>query len=329
MKDLTIILQGLVVPTQIELWKRHYKNYNVIISCWEDEPFNFEQGLISSWLPKKWKVIKNQYPPIRFKPQANLDYQIITTLNALKLVETKYVIKSRLDEFYSNVDLLATKLKRDEEKIVCGSVFFRKHGMYPFHIADKLMCGTKDNLLLMFESTLHNIEINFWDYSVPESQLGLGYVMGKENNIDLDNWAKSLNVISTKSIDKNSLTKTIRATADRLIKTSSNILSNKLFEDDIDLEYILDNFEHLSKVLDISKKEILNFTYEEIDDAKYIKKWFDVIDVNKLKPYIVTRSNGSLDGGRKWWYDNFDNKEEECVTSLVGYGKKNKKKINT
>jgi len=324
MKDVTLILQGLVAPKQLELWKKHYKDYNVIISCWEDEEFDFEKGLFSSWLPKNWKVIKNQYPLLRFKSEANLDYQILTTLNALKEVKTKYVVKSRLDEFYSNIYLLYKKLKKNEDKIVCGSVFFREYGLYPFHIADKLMCGTKDNLLLMFESTLHNIEINFWNYNIPESQLGLGYVMGKEINLDLDSWKQYLNM-NQRNIDRDTLTKTIRVASDKLIKNSSDVLSNNLFDEEIDFKSILDKFENSKYVLKIATDEILNFTYEKIDDAKYIRKWFDVVDVNRLKPYIVTRSNGGEDGGRKWWFNNFNNKEEECVTSLAMYGKKIKK----
>lgn len=321
MEDTTIILQGLVSPKQLELWKKNYKNCNVIISCWDDEQFDFNQGLVSSWLPKKWKVIKNQYPIVRFKSDANLDYQIITTLNALNHVKTKYVIKSRLDEYYSNVDLLLSKLKKDENKIVCGSVFFREHGLYPFHIADKLMCATKDNLILMFESTIHNIEIDFWKYTVPESQLGLGYVMGKEFNVDFDKWKVALSLTGNGNVSKDSVIKVIRATSDRLIKNSSDMLSNELFSKEIDWYSILDNIDHSNEVLQFCRNQIIKIMSEKIDDAKYIRKYFDVVDVNKLKPYIVTRSNGGRDGGRKWWHNNFNNADEECVTSLKNYGK--------
>lgn len=321
MENVTIILQGVVVPKQLELWKKTYKNWNVIISCWEDEKFDFEQGLLTSWLPKKWKVIKNQYPLVRFQKSANLDYQIISTLSALKEVDTKYVIKSRLDEFYSNVDLLLTKLKSDEEKIVCGSVFFRKHGMYPFHIADKLMCGTLDNLTLMFESTLHNIEIKFWNYTIPESQLGIGYVMGKETNIDVEKWKVSLNKNLGQKIPDEDLVQVLRASMNRVINNSSELLSNLLFAEDINWRKVLDNLNHTTKVISYCSTPIEENFREKVDDAKYIRKYFDVVDVNKLKPYIVTRSNGGPGGGRMWWNNNFDNKKEDCITSLKNYGK--------
>ena len=63
-------------------------------------------------------------------------------------------------------------------------MFFRKWGMYPFHCGDKILGGTKDNLLLMFESTLHNLEIKLWDETIPESQLGFGYIIGKEPELN-------------------------------------------------------------------------------------------------------------------------------------------------
>lgn len=322
MKDVTIILQGVVIPEQLELWKKTYKNCNVIISCWEDEKFDFNQGIITPWLPKKWKVIKNQYPLVRFQPSANLDYQIISTMSALKKVKTEYVIKSRLDEFYSNVDLLLTKLKKDKDKIVCGSVFFRKHGMYPFHIADKLMCGTLDNFFLMFESTLHNLEMKFWNYTIPESQLGIGYVMGKEPNINIEKWKYTLNKKLGQRLPDKDMVQALRASMNRVINNSSEMLSNLLCHDTISWQEILDNLNHTKKVIDYCISPIEENLREKIDDAKYIRKYFDVVDVNELKPYVVTRSNGGPTGGRMWWYSNFDNDEEDCVTSLKKYGKK-------
>ena len=99
MDDLTIILQGVVNPLQIELWKTNHKNSKVIISTWVDCKFNFD-----GWLPKNWKLIINPYPLLRFAPTANLDYQIISTLSALNVVDTKWVIKMRADEYWSNLD---------------------------------------------------------------------------------------------------------------------------------------------------------------------------------------------------------------------------------
>ena len=57
----------------------------------------------------------------------------------------------RTDEYYSNLDKVFTKMKRNPEKIVSSSMFFRKYGMYKFHCSDKLLGGATDNLIGMYE----------------------------------------------------------------------------------------------------------------------------------------------------------------------------------
>jgi hypothetical protein len=59
----------------------------------------------------------------------------------------------------------------------------------------------------------------------------------------------------------------------------------------------------------------LNFEdVKPIDDKPYMKKWFDIIDINELKPYIATRNHHDL--GRIWYRDNFDHYEENCLTDI-------------
>jgi hypothetical protein len=51
----------------------------------------------------------------------------------------------------------------------------------------------------------------------------------------------------------------------------------------------------------------------EINWAKYMKKWYDIIDINELKPYIVTYkaypndTSSDIINGRYYFRDNFDN----------------------
>ena len=223
MKDVTLILQGKVEPEQMELWKKNYKDWNVIVSTWEDVDFNFRGGFFSKWLPKKWKLVINKYPLVRFRSTANLDYQILTTLGGLEQVNTKWVIKARCDEYWSNLDKVVDKMKMYPNKIITSSMYFRKWGMYKFHISDKIIAGTTDNLFLMFESTLHNIEISFWNSPIPESQLGVGFIMGKEKGLNL------CVGISTASFSENAAALPPPATAHRRPKVCILIISYAAF----------------------------------------------------------------------------------------------------
>jgi hypothetical protein len=322
MKDVTLVLQGRVGREQMELWKKNYKDWNVIVSTWEDVDFDFQNSVFSKWLPKKWKLILNKYPLVRFRPQSNLDYQLITTYAGLSEVKTKYVIKARCDEYWSNLDKVYELIKRDEEKIVSSSMYFRSKEYdgrkMRFHIGDKILGATIENLLLMFESTLHNLELNLWDTPNPEGQLGLGYVVAKEKDFNIDYFLQDYKQIrdhrGTESIAKETLINGLYIINEKSMQVALNHVSkNKINWQDA--------FNEVKYVWDISN-DILNKIEDyiqpdgEFDDMSYLKKWFQIIDINELKPYIATYSGGDNSKTRKWFRDDFDNDEEKCLTEL-------------
>jgi len=315
MDDLTIVLQGVVDPLQIELWKRNHKNSKVIISTWVDCKFNFD-----GWLPKNWKLIINPYPLLRFAPTANLDYQIISTLSALNMVDTKWVIKMRADEYWSNLDKIYDKMQSNSEKIVSSSMFFRKWGMYPFHCGDKILGGTNDNVTLMFESTLHNLEIKLWDYKIPESQLGFGYIIAKDNSLNSQYLKEQLNDFSDKKVSRElsveSITTSIYKGLEIITQKSFGILTNefnhsakKIYFDDIKKE-----LDYMANILTNVSGDIANFRFKPLDVKPYMQKWFEIIDVNELQPYCATRNLGN--GTRVWYNNDFNNNAEDCLINI-------------
>jgi hypothetical protein len=315
MKDLTIILQGVVNPETIELWKTHHKNSKIIISTWEDCDFDFD-----GWLPDNWTLIVNSYPLLRFAPIANLDYQIISTLKALYKVDTKWVIKMRADEYWSNIDKIYERMQSNSEKIVSGSMFFRKWGLWPFHIGDKILGGTNDNLKLMFESTLHNLDMKLWDYSIPECQLGLGYVIAKDSSLNSQYLKEQLNYISNKKAKKNqnveSITTSIYKGLEIVTQNSFKILTNefnysakKIYFDDIKKE-----LDYMIRVLSTVSNDVGDFRYQQMDEKPFMQRWFDIIDINELQPYIATRNFG--EGRRVWYKNDFNNNAEDCLIDI-------------
>jgi hypothetical protein len=318
MQDVTIILQGRVGSEQMELWKKHYKNWNVVVSTWEDVDFDFNGGIFSKWLPKKWKLVINKYPLVRFKKHANLDYQIITTLSGLNEVKTKWVIKARCDEYWSNLDVFVKKMKEESEKITTSSMYFRKWGMYRFHISDKIIGGTLDNLLLMFESTLHNLEINFYNTLVPESQLGLGFIVGKEKELNLDKLKNRINLdlAQIHPIDTKTLKKELSKAIENILNTSTKVLANNFQQDSLDLSEILKKFEHINDLSNYCITKIKSNQHEPVDDKELLRKWFQIVNIDELKPYISTRSNGGPNYSRIYYRDDFDHEKETSLTDI-------------
>jgi hypothetical protein len=230
--DLTIILQGRCDVEPIKLWIENYSEWNVIISTWIDSDLPFE-------FPHNWKIIKSEYPE-RYGNFQNLDYQVTSTLNGLQEVKTKYVVKLRADEYWSNMEVVYNRMKTDENKVLCGSMFFRPLGLYAYHISDHIICGTTENLKVMFEGTYHILVENIRLNNCSESLLGCGFVFLKEK---IDALAEFYNL-------------------------------------------------HL---------------YSDM----YLKKWFHIIDVNELKPYIGTQNSPV---GRLYFYSNYDNCG--CITEI-------------
>ncbi len=100
-------------------------------------------------IPSNWKVVKADGVDFEFAGQGhmqNLEYQLVSTLNGLNLTETKYAIKVRGDEYWTDIDKMFHSLKSDE-KLLCSSMFFRPLNCpYPFHIGDHIICGTVENM---------------------------------------------------------------------------------------------------------------------------------------------------------------------------------------
>jgi len=172
-EDLTIVIQGRCEEEQLKLWIDNYSEWNVVLSTWID--FNFDLDF-----PKKWKIIKSQYP-IRFVDMQNIDLQIVSTLNGLKEVNTQYAIKVRGDEFFSNLELVYDKMKEVYPKVLVSSIFFRPLGLYLYHISDHFICSTTENLKLMFEKTYDLLNNHTKFNNSPESHLGFSFIAGKEN----------------------------------------------------------------------------------------------------------------------------------------------------
>lgn len=308
----TILLQGVTNEETFNLWIKNYKDFPVVVSVWEDEDLERYE------IPKGWKVVVNQYPLMRFAPIANLDYQIITTLKGLDKVKTEWVIKMRCDEYYSNLDKVYKKMIQNPEKIVSSSMFFRKWKMYPFHCSDKLLGGKTDNLFAMYESTLHNLDIRLWNTKIPESQLGLGYVMAKENDLDIS----TLNIdekLSKHPFDPKVSTQILTNAISTIIKESTTLLTDHLSINtfgDIEWKHIFTKVNRWNAILNECSVILGRYDYKVLDEVPYMKKWFDIIDINELKPYIATRNFGDK-RGRVWYRDDFDNESEDCLSDIT------------
>lgn len=309
MKEYTLLIQGKINDECFNLWIENYKDFNVVVSVWNDEDMS------KYAIPKNWELVLNTYPNKRFMEYGNLDYQIITTLNGLSKVNTEFVIKVRADEYWSNLNIIHKKAVKNPNKIVSSSMFFRRWGMYYFHCGDKILAGKTKNIQLMFETASMIAKQNVLNTKVPETYLGLGYVVGLGDIVFDDNFILSLNnknVIFEESNILYTLNKAYKA-----IKSNFNSIfqnSNK-----IEIETINKSLEYSKEIIQCCieyNEDVLKFkNLNHIDDKPIMRKHFEIIDINKLKPYIATRNLGESNG-RMWYRSDFDNRKENCLANI-------------
>tara|TARA_R110001592_G_scaffold188231_2_gene433335 strand:+ start:52 stop:846 length:795 start_codon:yes stop_codon:yes gene_type:complete len=161
MKNVTIILQGIILQDALDFYIKHYPTTNIIISTWINSTLNLTK------IPPTYNVILSKLP--EDKGSQNMHCQILSTLNGLRFTETDYVIKIRGDEYYSNIEYIMNEIISNPKKIHCSPVFFRHWSYSNFHISDHILAGTTDNLKIMFEKTKFYHKNNII-YDVPENE---------------------------------------------------------------------------------------------------------------------------------------------------------------
>jgi hypothetical protein len=187
MKNVTILLQGKILQDTIDFFVNHYPDQNIVISTWIGCNLDFSK------LRQSHNVILTKLP--KNGGHQNINYQLLSTTNGLKYVETDYVIKIRGDEYYSNMEYITNQIVMNPQKIHCSSVFFRHWEFMKYHISDHIIAGTTDNIKLMFEKTkfymdnkmvYHMLDGKPHEFWEPEINLTRSYLMAKES----ERWGK-------------------------------------------------------------------------------------------------------------------------------------------
>ena len=150
MEDVTIIIQGKIEQETYDFCIKNYRNCPVIISTWVDCKIDFSN------ITPNIRVILSPLPSV--DGVQNLNYQLISTLNALDCVNTKYTIKMRGDEFYSYPENIYQFTKSEPDKLHTSPIFFRAWQFAEYHISDHLISGTTDNMLILFKTTKANFD---------------------------------------------------------------------------------------------------------------------------------------------------------------------------
>jgi hypothetical protein len=178
MEQVTLLIQGKVLQSTYDFYYKSYPNIPIIVSTWENSDIIYN---------KNTTLIKSKYPTDFGHQNKNL--QIQSTITGLSFVATKYVIKLRGDEEYSNLEYAINMLLKNDDKILTSPVFFRKWSVYPYHISDHILIGKTLNINKMFFAAASNDDLGddiYIHYDVPEQVLCKFYIENREG-VKLDN----------------------------------------------------------------------------------------------------------------------------------------------
>lgn len=166
MKKVTFVIQGPLCIDSIRNIPNYKRLGDVVVSCWDtDSPELFEL------IPDYVTVVKNKFIDPQDYNFQNIRYQIKTTLEGIKEVQTPYIVKVRSDEYFTRMNNFVSCVYNFPEHITVSNFLFRKK--YMFHPSDHVFGGTVGNVARMFEFSLEMIEDFYRDEKVDVERVGL------------------------------------------------------------------------------------------------------------------------------------------------------------
>ncbi len=159
MNDLTIIIQGPLNVVSLAGIKNYSKFGRVIVSSWARGPAATERSAIDACREVDAKLLLSTPPDVSYllNPQ-NACYQACSTLAGLQHTTTRFAIKFRSDEYYTELGGVLERLHRDPFRILSGSVYFRRDAQHKFHCGDHIIAGDRQILTRGFRRVLTTCE---------------------------------------------------------------------------------------------------------------------------------------------------------------------------
>ena len=195
-----LVIQGPLNTTSLEKINDISDQFEkIIISHWDCDKVQYNSDSLDN------VFVTSQPLPDREKTNGVMKdstfyYSISSTFSGLKLCKSKYTIKMRSDEIYSDFTPLKEKLLEDDEKFVFGNIFAKPWSHSPYHIGDHLFAAKTEHLYegykFLYESYTYgkNLISDSWliqgfpQTQTAESILAKSFLKAK--NIDMKSWRR-------------------------------------------------------------------------------------------------------------------------------------------
>jgi len=137
--NISILIQGPLNETSLNNIEEYYKDYGeIVVSHWSDDDV-FLRDILDNLKMKYSHIVSvatTEKPPILTDFRL---YQLKTMLEGFKICSKKYVIKTRSDEKWVNLNPLIEKFLKDDTKLITSNIFWKPAWKDNYHISDHLM----------------------------------------------------------------------------------------------------------------------------------------------------------------------------------------------
>jgi len=183
--NVTIILQGIIIPEVdiIHTISEYIKTANVIISIYNDiGNIDYVTNIINTF--PNVRIVYNSYEEYKselisqnkFTNNSYYDncyFQIKCTKKALDIINTPYVVKTRVDHFYSALadgDMIRWCI--DYNRILTSSIYVRSYNYAKYHLSDHLFIGRTHDI-----NHALTLSLSFYNPGCPEVNIWKPYIL--------------------------------------------------------------------------------------------------------------------------------------------------------
>ena len=136
-------------------WTEKFDHYSqvfdqIVISCYKSDIAKAAQYPHILNHPKTTLLFNHSWFPPGADWYGNIWYQCLTTRAGLQQVRTDHVIKTRSDEYFSNMNVMRDAIAQQGRSISIN-IYFKRPCWFPFHIGDHLYGGDTKLFLKAFD----------------------------------------------------------------------------------------------------------------------------------------------------------------------------------
>ena len=198
-EDLSIVIAGPLDKKSLDNLNYYKSIGQVIISYWDTCQHNILFDYDLTDVKTIRRPLPHQYIIPYAKAYGTFSYQVYGIFHGLQICDTPYVIRTRSDEMFGNLQPLIEKFKQNTNKVVCGNILFKKWDMFKYHHGDHLFVGKTSILLNAYRSIIEGKTKNIIN-DVAEAVTAIAIM--NELNVELskDGFKNAFDVIDTNEL---------------------------------------------------------------------------------------------------------------------------------